>query len=496
MADKGFGGLGNITWWGFSPAIDMQETGVSELMKKLDLNKGPDSLKILVVGGGDLRHILTTIARRHRHTKRKLHFFVVETALELYARHMLFLSLSLEMQKRMGLQEKTELFLELYGNSLVRKQSADYVEKMSTEFIKMVTDFDYLEKKLPCLDLSQLKYKERDFLEGIFKFWRKSKLDAYDPKKCWELRVRQNLGTRYDSRFNVYDWDYSMVLMERGASILNCREYKNWRDSGVAFTVREGSYDTPNNTLASGTVLRHDGERYARRGYWGDIIISPFVPIGIESEEKSFFKKSNGMHTKTAEDVAEFNMLSLFHELTSGERYSLPSQEPSSDKTKGGSDSKPKLQEITEEDEEEAEKESASQTAAEEDSESSAAATQPASRPLDLEYESLPLDDVKVTLLPLGCMAEMHTRSKFQKAFNVVYFSNSLVHHLKPEFNAVFADRCTMLIESALLMVEIKKEHVEKYVEKVVSMTKAAGCKELEKCDWEQDTVIKTYFER
>ena len=32
--------------------------------------------------------------------------------------------------------EKTELFLELYGNTLVRKQSADYVEKMSTEFIK------------------------------------------------------------------------------------------------------------------------------------------------------------------------------------------------------------------------------------------------------------------------------------------------------------------------------------------------------------------------
>lgn len=35
-----------------------------------------------------------------------------------------------------SLSEKTELFLELYGNLLVRKQSADYVEKMSTEFIK------------------------------------------------------------------------------------------------------------------------------------------------------------------------------------------------------------------------------------------------------------------------------------------------------------------------------------------------------------------------
>ena len=41
-----------------------------------------------------------------------------------------------------------------------------------------------------------------------------------------------------------------------------------------------------------------DGERYARRGYWGDIVVSPFVPLGIESEEKSFFKKSNNVYTK------------------------------------------------------------------------------------------------------------------------------------------------------------------------------------------------------
>jgi hypothetical protein len=34
--------------------------------------------------------------------------------------------------------EKTELFLELFGNSLVRKQTAEYVEKMASEFIKLV----------------------------------------------------------------------------------------------------------------------------------------------------------------------------------------------------------------------------------------------------------------------------------------------------------------------------------------------------------------------
>ncbi|KAK7099397.1 dynein axonemal assembly factor 3-like [Littorina saxatilis] len=496
MGERGLDGFGTITWWGFSPAVDLQETGIAELMKKLDFYKSPDTVQILVIGAGDLRHVLTTIARRHRHTKRKLHFFVIETALELYARHMLFLSLGLEMQKRMGLQEKTELFLELYGNTLVRKQTADYVSKMSTEFIKMVTDSDYLEKKLPCLDLAQLKFKERDFLEGIFKFWRDSKPEAYDPKKCWELRLRQHLRVRYDSRYNAYDWDHAMVLQDRGVSIIHIQEYKRWRETGEAFSVREGTYDVPNKTMASAMVLRHDGEKYARRGYWGDIVVSPYVPLGIESEERSFFKKSNNVHTKTAEDVAEFNVLAMFHELTLSERYSLPAGDPKTDdKSKQEQkDTGPKLQEITEEEEEE--ETEAGESSTEQGDNSTAASTEKPQRPLDLEYESLPLDDVKVTFLPLGCAEELHKRSKYQKAFDVVYFGNSLVHHLKPEFNALFADRCTVLIESALMMLEIKKEQVQQYVNKVSTMAQDAGCKELEKCDWEQDTVVKMYFER
>jgi len=37
--------------------------------------------------------------------------------------------------------EKTELYLELFGNSLVRRQCMDYVEKMAPEFIKCVSMF-------------------------------------------------------------------------------------------------------------------------------------------------------------------------------------------------------------------------------------------------------------------------------------------------------------------------------------------------------------------
>ena len=39
----------------------------------------------------------------------------------------------------------------------------------------MVTDEDYLKDVLPLMDLSLLKFKERDFMEGIFKFWEDDK---------------------------------------------------------------------------------------------------------------------------------------------------------------------------------------------------------------------------------------------------------------------------------------------------------------------------------
>uniref|UniRef100_A0A2C9LU46 Dynein assembly factor 3, axonemal n=1 Tax=Biomphalaria glabrata TaxID=6526 RepID=A0A2C9LU46_BIOGL len=247
---------GNITWWGFSPALDLQETGFHEMCSKLSC-AAPDELNILVVGAGDCRHILKTVARSYRHIKRKLNFYIIETALELYARDILMMMIALEQKQNMGLQDKVELFLELYGNSLVRQQSSQYVQRMADELIRMVTDFDYMKKKLPFLDLTQLKYKERDFLESILKLWRnKDKKAIFDISKCWDLRLRQLLGVRYDSRLNVFDWDYNMELIERGGSIVYVGQYKNWRNTGVAFQIREGTYDVSNITLASLMVFK------------------------------------------------------------------------------------------------------------------------------------------------------------------------------------------------------------------------------------------------
>lgn len=36
----------------------------------------------------------------------------------------------------------------------------------------------------------------------------------------------------------------------------------------------------------------------ARRGYWGDIVNSPYLGMGIESENKDLFHKTNTKHIK------------------------------------------------------------------------------------------------------------------------------------------------------------------------------------------------------
>lgn len=490
-------GFGAVTWWGFSPALDLQDEDAILALKKMKLTDSEqEELNILLVGAGDIRHVLMTIARTYRHRKRKLHFYILENNLEIYARDMLFLTIALEPQTRMGLQEKTELFLELYGNILVRKQSEEYVERMANDFIKMVTDFDYLQKTLPIVDLSLLKFKERDFLEAIFKFWRNPEVEnTFEVSKYWDLRMRKYLGVRYDTRINVFDWDYQMRLAQRDADIINVHEYKNWRNTGVAFEVREADYDVPNKTVASGLILKQDGEKHARRGYWGDILVSPYVALGIECEEQSFFKKSNKQFTSTASNIAEYNVLSMFHEIATRTKYVPPEPVQEPPKQNEG----PKLQEITEEDEEEEKTEDEKKEELLKDlqeGESGAADMGERGKKQIEDFVAMPLDDVTVSFLPLASLLDLPKKGKYQKLFHIIYFSNSLVHLLKPELNPIFADRATVIIESARYMLELQLEQVKTFVSKDEGLAKEAGCKLVDKSSPEKANFIKMSFER
>ncbi|ESN96013.1 hypothetical protein HELRODRAFT_163037 [Helobdella robusta] len=186
-----------LNFWGHSPALNL----ISNSKIKKD---GDDSVNILVVGGGDCRHVLLTISKNMH---KNINFFIVDKSVELYARQMLLLALILKPQSKIGLQDKIEMFLEIHGNTLIRKQTADYVEQLSSQLIK-------------------------------------------------DFRLRQYLGPRYDAIPNVFDWHFHMKLIDRDAEVIGIRNYTRWRTNGVAYELRDADYDVQNKTLASSIALK------------------------------------------------------------------------------------------------------------------------------------------------------------------------------------------------------------------------------------------------
>lgn len=53
------------------------------------------------------------------------------------------------------------------------------------------------------------------------------------------------------------------------------------------------------------------GERVAARGYWGDIATGPFVAFGIETDDQSLLRTSNGQPVKVL-GPADKSLLSAF----------------------------------------------------------------------------------------------------------------------------------------------------------------------------------------
>lgn len=106
-------------------------------------------------------------------------------------------------------RERTELFLDIYGNCLIRSKSQSYIDCMIREFSRLLT----LDKRCETgikniIDISLLKFKERDEMEEILKSWG-SKI-PYDIEKYRDQRLRYHYKERYDFRLNIIDWDYHM----------------------------------------------------------------------------------------------------------------------------------------------------------------------------------------------------------------------------------------------------------------------------------------------
>lgn len=113
--------------------------------------------------------------------------------METVAKQLQLLLTTLQSREILGLEQKTKVFMELYGNSLIRPYTYRYMANLAHDMIKMITNLDYLKTKIDFVNLD-LKHRELDYLENVIKFWcSKSEFNIVD---IWDRRLRTKLGAR------------------------------------------------------------------------------------------------------------------------------------------------------------------------------------------------------------------------------------------------------------------------------------------------------------
>ena len=67
------------------------------------------------------------------------------------------------------MRERQELFLDIYGNILIREKSASYLNSVLKELIQVITeDSKCTSVLIDILNFSNLRFKDRDDIEDIF----------------------------------------------------------------------------------------------------------------------------------------------------------------------------------------------------------------------------------------------------------------------------------------------------------------------------------------
>lgn len=252
--------------------------------------------------------------------------------------------------------------------------------------------------------------------------------------------------------------------------IVHVRHFCRWREDGIAFDIRDAPYDVPNRTLASGRVFREKRGGVEKRGYWGDIVNSPYIGLGVECEDQSFFKLRQDKFMKSSVDVAMYNMSAHIHEALTGTVYTPPRAEDDEPSSAEASESK-----ITEVEEESA----------------AAAPVQspPASAVVPDGDMTAPLPNVRITMLPEKFPSEMGSKSKYRGLFDVAYFGGGMVQHLKEEgATAAFKPSATIVLEGVLHYLGLTNEQKAQFGTKVSEFATNCGAVPIGKIDGTKDS--------
>ena len=341
-------GMGVSSMWGVTPPFDCidvynKANGISttsdsnatltkgqkkKIKEKKKKNATEEPLNVLLAQPGDMRHVIKTLAQRRRHPKRPVHFYISEQTVECFARHLILFRILADWE--LPIRYRTNVFLEVYGNATVQRRTEQYITTISKELEKLLCDGEGESGMDDLFDFSLLKYKTRDELQKVFQTWN-DKI-PFETVELRDKRLRALYKDRYDFRRNVIDWDYQEIVRPL-SSVIHIKQYREWRQSGIAYEFGDQVYNKSNRTMASYAEGKERGLSHLRRGFWCDIVTSPFIGFGLDSEMPNknaeglfeIYNKDSGseQHRHHAVEVAVHNILSYLYEIESGCIYKM-----------------------------------------------------------------------------------------------------------------------------------------------------------------------------
>lgn len=143
-------------------------------------------------------------------SKRKgaINIYIHEKQYENICRDILLLTVLCE--RHMSQRERQEIFLDLYGNALLRDKTANYLEAIVNELIEFTLRVDEEDRCTSplkeILNFGHLSWWERDKMVLIFSSYLKN--HPFDMEKLRDQRMRHHFADRYDFRRNAIDWDF------------------------------------------------------------------------------------------------------------------------------------------------------------------------------------------------------------------------------------------------------------------------------------------------
>ncbi|KAI9100525.1 hypothetical protein DFS34DRAFT_488806 [Phlyctochytrium arcticum] len=435
-------GIGTTSVWGYSRALDLNAC--------IERSKNSSTPKeFLVVGASDPRHVIKTVAHSGRYADSvgTLNFSILEPEIAALARNILLLDIIFG-DIDVNDEERAELFLELYGNSMLREQTGVLLNERSTSYIQGITT-DAMIKISHKIEVSAdaLKFRERDDLEAVFQFWRNAKQSKdFEMEKLLDARLRQYYGIRYDAREGVVDWDWNMKLKDKAPTI-SFPEFLSFRLHTMAFPIRQSTPSRGNRTLATITALpdKSTGTSIPKWGYFSDIVLGPFLAFGVDSENKSLLATKNDRQVSDAQDVSMWNLESFVKESRTGKSALIT----------GG---KAVIEEINDE-------ESMSQSAR-----------------------------VKIRLLTPSTLPKLN---KSPSQFDCIFVGSTMAHRIPELSNQLKRNASSgsgmLIVETCKFVLDLRPDQMQEYNKKVIEMTVNAHLKQKQSSDTDPEFLYFTF---